>query len=129
MPEDLLPLVTISEDGAPTTTNDAALSQRVRRAMLAGMGEDAFVDWYQSDMGAEDFPDLVNIEPPMRNHNEQAQLIMSQKKADLKSAFKNSPANPKNRKVAGENLEEQAFLSRVSYLGQPGTFCIPWITR
>jgi hippurate hydrolase len=63
VPEDLLPLVTISEDGEPTTTNDAALSQRVRRAMLAGMGEDAFVDWYQSDMGAEDLPDLVNITP------------------------------------------------------------------
>jgi hypothetical protein len=45
---------------------------------------------------------------------------MSQKnKAELKSAFKNSPANPKNKKVAGENLEEQAFLSRVSNLGQP----------
>jgi amidohydrolase len=65
VPEDLLPLVVISEDGAPTTTNDAALSQRVRRAMLAGMGEDAMVDWYQSDMGAEDFPDLVNITPPI----------------------------------------------------------------
>jgi hippurate hydrolase len=65
VPEDLLPLVAISEDGAPTTTNNAALSQRVRRAMLAGMGEGAFVDWYQSDMGAEDFPDLVNIEPPI----------------------------------------------------------------
>jgi amidohydrolase len=64
MPEDLLPLVAISEDGAPTTTN-TALSQRVRRAMLAGMGEDAFVDWYQSNMGAEDFPDLVNIDPPI----------------------------------------------------------------
>jgi len=23
------------------------------------------VDWYQSDMGAEDFPDLVNIDPPI----------------------------------------------------------------
>jgi hypothetical protein len=55
----------------------------------------------------------------MMKHNEQAQLIMSQKKAELKSSFKNSPANPKNKKVAGENLEEQAFLSRVSNLGQP----------
>ncbi|MFT5098268.1 MAG: amidohydrolase [Candidatus Azotimanducaceae bacterium] len=65
VPEDLLPLVIVSEDGAPTTTNDAVLSQRVRRAILAGMGEDAFVEWYQSDMGAEDFPDLVNITPPI----------------------------------------------------------------
>ena len=53
----------VSDDGAPITTNDAALSRRVRRAMLEGMGEDAFVDWYQSDMGAEDLPDLVNITP------------------------------------------------------------------
>lgn len=33
--------------------------------MKAGMGEDAFVLWYQSDMGAEDFPDLVNVDPPI----------------------------------------------------------------
>lgn len=63
--EDLLPEVIIYEGGAPTTTNDAALAGRVRAAMLASMGQDAFVDWYQSDMGAEDFPDLVNIQPPI----------------------------------------------------------------
>lgn len=65
VPDDLLPIVDVFDDGAPTTTNDAALSQRVRAAMLRGMGADAFVDWYQSDMGAEDFPDLVNVEPPI----------------------------------------------------------------
>lgn len=65
VPEDRLPIVDVYKDGASTTTNDAALAQRVRRAMLAGMGEDAFVEWYQSDMGAEDFPDLVNIDPPI----------------------------------------------------------------
>ena len=65
VPEELLPVVEISDAGASTTTNDAALAQRVRAAMLAGMGEDAFVPWYQSDMGAEDFPDLVNIDPPI----------------------------------------------------------------
>ena len=65
LPEDKLPDVIISPDGAPTTTNDAALAQRVRKAMLAGMGEDAFMTWYQSDMGAEDFPDLVNVDPPI----------------------------------------------------------------
>jgi len=63
--EDSLPEVIIAGDGAPTTTNDAALAHRVRAAMLAGMGPGAFVDWYQSDMGAEDFPDLVNIQPPI----------------------------------------------------------------
>ena len=65
IPEDALPEVTIANDGAPTTTNDAALARRVRDAMLAGMGPKKFVDWYQSDMGAEDFPDLINIKPPI----------------------------------------------------------------
>jgi hippurate hydrolase len=65
VPENLLPIVDIKDDGAPTTTNDAALSQRVRQAMLAGMGADAIIPWYQSDMGAEDFPDLVNVDPPI----------------------------------------------------------------
>jgi len=63
--EDSLPEVIVSSDGSPTTTNNAALAHRVRAAMLAGMGPSAFVDWYQSDMGAEDFPDLVNIQPPI----------------------------------------------------------------
>ncbi len=65
VPEDLMPIVDVLDDGAPTTTNDAALSRRVRAAMLAGMGADAFVEWYQSDMGAEDFPMLVNVDPPI----------------------------------------------------------------
>ncbi len=65
MPEDKLPDVFISPDGAPTTNNDEVLAQRVRKAMVAGMGEDAFVKWHQTDMGAEDFPDLVNVDPPI----------------------------------------------------------------
>jgi hypothetical protein len=28
-----------------------------------GMGEDTFVAWYQTDMGAEDFPNLGSIDP------------------------------------------------------------------
>ena len=63
--EDLLPIVRVHDDGAPTTTNDAALARRVRVAIQAGMGEDAFVPWRQTDMGAEDFPDLVGIQPPI----------------------------------------------------------------
>jgi len=65
LPEDRLPEIDIAAGGSPTTTNTAALAQRVRAAMIAGMGEDAFVSWYQSDMGAEDFPDLVNVDPPI----------------------------------------------------------------
>lgn len=65
VPEDRLPEIIIEEGGSPTTTNDAELAQRVRAAMQAGMDEDRFADWYQSDMGAEDFPDLVNVDPPI----------------------------------------------------------------
>ncbi len=61
--EKLLPVVETDAGGAPTTNNDAALAQRVRAAMRAGMGDDAFTQWAQTDMGAEDFPDLVGIEP------------------------------------------------------------------
>ncbi len=63
--EDRLPEVEVAGDGAPTTTNDPQLARRVRSAMVKGMGADAFVSWYQSDMGAEDFPDMVNVEPPI----------------------------------------------------------------
>ncbi len=63
LPEDLLPEVVVAPFGAPTTTNDPQLSARVRSAIEAGMGSDAFVNWKQTDMGAEDFPDLVNIDP------------------------------------------------------------------
>ncbi|MCB1553795.1 MAG: amidohydrolase [Xanthomonadales bacterium] len=65
VPEDRLPIVYVHPDGAPTTTNDTALAQRVRAAMRQGMGEDAFAEWKQTDMGAEDFPDLVGIDPPI----------------------------------------------------------------
>ncbi len=63
--EDMLPEIIVSPDGAPTTNNDAALARRVRAAMEKGMGADAFVPWAQTNMGAEDFPDLVNVDPPI----------------------------------------------------------------
>jgi amidohydrolase len=65
VPEELLPIVDIYDNGAPTTTNDAALAQRVRAAMVDKMGEDAVYPFKQVDMGAEDFPDLVNVDPPI----------------------------------------------------------------
>ena len=65
IPEELLPIVDIYPDGAPTTTNDAALAQRVRAAMVDKMGPDALYPFKQEDMGAEDFPDLVNVNPPI----------------------------------------------------------------
>jgi amidohydrolase len=65
IPENLLPIVEIDENGAPTTTNDAALAQRVRKAMVEQMGSEALFPFKQVDMGAEDFPDLVNVDPPI----------------------------------------------------------------
>jgi hippurate hydrolase len=62
--EDRLPEV-IKRSGAPTTMNDAALARRVREAIRAQMGDDAFAPWAQTDMGAEDFPELVNVQPPI----------------------------------------------------------------
>jgi hippurate hydrolase len=63
--EDLLPDVVVGSDSSPTTTNDAALAHRVRTAMVAGMGADSLVAWSQTDMGAEDFPDLMDVDPPI----------------------------------------------------------------
>jgi len=65
LPEDLLPEVVVGTDSSPTTTNDAALARRVRMAMVAGMGPESQVAWSQTDMGAEDFPDLMNVDPPI----------------------------------------------------------------
>jgi len=65
MPEDQLPEVVVAPRGAPPTSNDAALAQRVRAAMQARLRPDAFVDYVQTDMGAEDFPYLVNVSPPI----------------------------------------------------------------
>ncbi len=65
VPEDLLPEVIVADDGASPTVNDTPLAQRVRAAIAAGMGEDVFIEFKQGDMGAEDFPDLVNIDPPI----------------------------------------------------------------
>ncbi|MEX2150516.1 MAG: amidohydrolase [Steroidobacteraceae bacterium] len=65
MPEDRLPEVAVAPRGAPPTINHAALAQRVRAAMQARLPPDAFVDYVQTDMGAEDFPYLVNVSPPI----------------------------------------------------------------
>ena len=65
VPDDLLPIVLVRPTGAPTTTNDRDLSRRVRAAMERGMDSGAFHEWHQVDMGAEDFPDLVNVDPPI----------------------------------------------------------------
>jgi hippurate hydrolase len=91
VPEDLLPEVTVLGDGAPTTTNDAALSRRVLAAVTAGMGEDALMEWYQEDMGAEDFPWLVNVDPPIPSVYFEVGSTPPEKLADLSYAEHHSP--------------------------------------
>jgi hippurate hydrolase len=65
VPEDLLPIVDVLEDGASPTINDTDLAHRVQAAISTGMGDEVFIPFKQEDMGAEDFPDLVNIDPPI----------------------------------------------------------------
>jgi hippurate hydrolase len=65
MPEDKLPRMIVESGSAPTTVNDHGLAKRVRAAMEAGMGPDAFMPYEQTDMGGEDFPYLVRVEPPI----------------------------------------------------------------
>jgi hippurate hydrolase len=65
LPEDKLPQVVVAPRESPATVNDAALAQRVRAAMQAKLQPGAFVDYKQTDMGAEDFPYLVNVSPPI----------------------------------------------------------------
>ncbi len=63
--EDQLPTVTVSPDGVPPTVNDRALTHRVRGVIGSALGADIFLRFEQSDMGAEDFPMLVNVDPPI----------------------------------------------------------------
>jgi len=63
--EDMLPEVSFTEDGVPTTVNNAELARRVRSAMVAKLGEDALWPYVQTGMGAEDFPLLVRVDPPI----------------------------------------------------------------
>lgn len=65
LPEDKLPEVIVASDGAPTTYNDALLAKRIRAAISKHMGEDALAPFVQTDMGAEDFPMLVLVDPPI----------------------------------------------------------------
>lgn len=65
MPEDLLPEVIVADSSVPTTLNDPVLAQRLRRAIEAGMGADVLLPFKQTDMGAEDFPVLVGVDPPI----------------------------------------------------------------
>ncbi|UQV18905.1 amidohydrolase [Brevundimonas albigilva] len=63
VPEDKLPTVTRSTvETTPPTVNDAASAQRVRDALIAGLGADRVVDKPREGMGAEDFSYFITPE-------------------------------------------------------------------
>ena len=61
LPDEKLPTVTISDERAPPTVNDAALAARIGDTFKREFGENILVPFEQTDMGAEDFP--VFVEP------------------------------------------------------------------
>jgi len=65
LPEDKLPEVRVAPNRSPVTANDPELARRLRAAMEARMPATSFTEWQQTDMGAEDFPYLVNVTPPI----------------------------------------------------------------
>jgi amidohydrolase len=57
LPEDKLPEVIIADEPTPPTVNDIALTQRLKKAWAANMGQPVFDENYKRlGMGAEDFP-------------------------------------------------------------------------
>jgi len=65
LPEDKLPEVKIAQHRSPVTVNDPGLARRVRAAMEAKLPATSFIEWKQTDMGAEDFQYLVDVAPPI----------------------------------------------------------------
>lgn len=55
LPDDKLPEVIVSSEGVPPTTNDAALTNRLRAVWAQRLGPDVFYDKKRLAMGAEDF--------------------------------------------------------------------------
>jgi amidohydrolase len=57
LPEDKLPQVMIDDEPTPPTVNDIPLTQRLKKAWAAQMGQPVFDESYKRlGMGAEDFP-------------------------------------------------------------------------
>jgi metal-dependent amidase/aminoacylase/carboxypeptidase family protein len=65
LPEDKLPEVKIAQHRSPVTVNDPGLARRVRAAMEVKLPATSFIEWKQTDMGAEDFQYLVDVAPPI----------------------------------------------------------------
>lgn len=56
LPDDKLPEVIISDESVPPTTNNSALTQRLKQAWSSSLGEANVISRGSSGMGAEDFP-------------------------------------------------------------------------
>ena len=61
LPEDKLPIVTISEESVPPTVNDAGLSARLRGMWVRELGPEVLHDQKRLSMGAEDFGFFTEI--------------------------------------------------------------------
>ena len=62
LPEELLPKVDLSIEATPPTVNDGELSERLRKMLVAELGEAAFYESRREGMGAEDFAYFVRTE-------------------------------------------------------------------
>jgi hippurate hydrolase len=62
LPEELLPKVDLSIEATPPTVNDGELSERLRKMLVAELGEAAFYESRREGMGAEDFAYFVQTE-------------------------------------------------------------------
>jgi len=62
LPEDKLPEVKLSTEATPVTINDAALTARLRPALVRAFGESTLVSPPRTGMGAEDFAYFVQPE-------------------------------------------------------------------
>jgi hippurate hydrolase len=119
VPENLLPEIIVATDGATTTTNDPQLARRVRAAMEKGMATEAFAAWYQSDMGAEDFPELVNVDPPIPSVYFEVGGTPAEKLASGKWAEHHSPLFEIDPEASIKAGVEAMTLAALELLGKP----------
>ncbi len=66
LPEDMLPVVTISKESVPPTINNAALARRLKIAWSEQIGAEEVVDIPTKGMGAEDFP-FFSVDPGIKS--------------------------------------------------------------
>lgn len=67
MPEDKLPVVTVSE-GTPATINDGALARRLNAALARDLGAGVMIPFEQLGMGGEDFAYLIQPDLGVRGY-------------------------------------------------------------